>query len=68
MYFIVIASAIVALAAGGSLDLTDANFEAVTKEGNVFVKFYAPWCYYCNKMYDGKDTLLLHLVSSDIQP
>lgn len=31
-------------------ELTDKTHDNYVKQGNVLVKYYAPWCHYCNEL------------------
>ena len=44
------ATALVALAEAGVIQLDKGNFDSTIKKGNVLVKFYAPWYAFLNTM------------------
>ncbi|XP_031348060.1 thioredoxin domain-containing protein 5-like [Photinus pyralis] len=35
---------------GNVIELTDANFDEITSQNKIIVKFYVPWCGYCLKI------------------
>lgn len=41
---------VISVACGSVIPLTNSNFYQSIKDGNFFVKFYAPWCGHCKEL------------------
>lgn len=49
--FVVLTATSQCLGQNGSIDLTDSNFDSLTRTGHWLIMFYAPWCTHSRRLF-----------------